>query len=568
MIYDFKPNPNATVAETIKDFFNYLDADNYKPTDKGCNAIYDEWMRNKVSRFDKAFKDIEGYDPEAHAIILDTKYYRKTNPSAIMSFFCGYVESYIYPCKELVYDGKTLYEWRSLRDDLSVLLSRLNRVRKYVNPHMYEGIVNEYNATDKYMGFPRYDSDEVKLKRNEIDFCELMKCYTSQFINDNCAERINALFPKAKVVAGATTSRVVRKILTKHFRKSFNDIPEFESKYAKYSDAINPIEIPRKTIISWHIMDFFTMSFGVNWTSCMTPDKGNKHEYTGHTAGYHGCYSSGTESYGLDNVSLVVYTVKSDAQKPYWNLPKIDRQMFHISDNRNTIIQGRYYPYDQGDAGNNADYKEYEPNRLIIQSIVSKAYGLNNLWKNKQDTDNCCDFIDESYGTHYRDYENYSNCNVSFQPETHEYLTIGHDPICPSCGIEHDDNDWCTCYSCRNDKVCANCREHHDTDDMYSIDGEYYCENYSFFCNYDGQREVGERYMYIRDYGNVCEDGFNALIAEGSIHQDAWNEAWFYGECYYTATNNETGEVYFFNSTRHRANWMRDHSDISVTVND
>lgn len=564
MSYDFTPSPNATIAETIRDFFNYL-SPNYKATIEGCTAIEDEWQRNK-KRFDDLFKDTEGYDPEAHAIVIDTKFYRKINAGAISKFF-EFVSYCIPPYKDAYYDGKTVDEWENKCNSLDVLLRNLRRVRKYINPHAYTEVYEEYKSVEKYVNYDRYDPESVKLRNREISFCEYMKGYKLQFVDDMCKEKLDDLFPEAKVAVGTKTSKVVRKILTKYFRYKFVENEHFESEYAKYADAINPIEIPRKTIISWHIMDYLTASFGVSWTSCMTPDKDNKHNYFGRTADYRGCYSSGTLSYGLDDVTLVLYTVSSDAQKPYWNLPKIDRQLFHISKGGTTIIQGRHYPYDQTDAGNSMDYEEYKPNRLLIQSIVSKAYGFDNLWKNKRGTDYCEEFIEYSHGTHYCDYSCYDNCNVSYLPNTRQLISIGHDPICPSCGEEHDEKEWCTCEDCREGEVCVKCGRRHRRDDMRLIDGDYYCDDCAFYCNHHGEYEIGDS-TYIDGYGNVCEDGFNSLLSAGKIHKDAYTGDWFYkGSGCYTLTIDDTGEFLFFLNSYHRMRWRESHRDVSVTIN-
>lgn len=566
MSYNFAPKPDATIAETIKDFFNYLDK-RYKAKDEGCKAIESEWMLNKAKRFDELFKNIEGYDSEAHAIVINTNFYRKTNRDVVNYFFDCYVRLKVSPIKLMYYDGKTVEEWNKIFEYFDNLLYKLKRVKKYVNPHAFTGVYEEYKKSKNYASADSYDPEDYALFKREMKFCDIMRYYYSQFIDDECAKKINDLFPEAKAVSGTKTSKVARKILTKYFRGDFKNADKFESEYAKYSDAINPIAIPRKTIISWHIMDFLTSSFGVNWTSCMSPDKNNLHEYSGRTAGYRGCYSSGTLSYGLDDSTIILYTVNSDAKKPYWNLPKIDRQLFHISENGTSIIQGRYYPYDQGDAGNNASYEEYEPNRLLIQSIISKAYGFNNIWKNKRGTSDCSCYSD-SYGTHYRDYLSYNNCNISYLPNTPiETIYIGHDPICPSCGKEHYEGEWCTCDSCRNMQVCAACGEVHHINEMLEIGGQYYCDNCSFYCSWHEDREIGNYYQHVLNYGDVCEEGFNELVHNELIHKDSYTDDWFYGRHRYSLTVNETGEILFFYDSYNRTNWIRNNSNISVTVN-
>ena len=136
---------------------------------------------------------------------------------------------------------------------------------------------------------------------------------------------------------------------------------------------------------------------------------------------------------------------------------RVQRQMFHIDfSTGKLIVQGRLYPSDQCDAD---DFDEetmkgmYGQWRAIVQSVVAQAFDIPNLWINKKGTSACSNVI-KSYGTHYRDYNYYSNCNVSRHESLgDEEITIevGHNPICPTCGDEHYTEAWVYCDKCRDD---------------------------------------------------------------------------------------------------------------------
>ena len=289
-------------------------------------------------------------------------------------------------------------------------------------------------------------------------------------------------------------SRVVNKLLT---YVGYNKLPDYNREFAKYADALNPLQITRHTVLSVNPLDYLTMSFGNSWASCHTIDKENKRDMPN---SYEGMYSSGTVSYMLDAPSMVFYTVDASYNgNDFWNEPKINRQMFHWGEEK--LIQGRLYPQDND--GNNSAYTPY---REIVQSIMSELFGFPNLWTVGKGTSASGGYVC-SEGTHYRDYDNYDNCTLSrIKGSTNEEcITVGHDPICIKCGKEHDKQDNISC--CGNEYFCTHCGcVIEDEEDVVWINDEPYCEDCTYRCERcDTYYVIGDS-TETRDCWNVCPE--------------------------------------------------------------
>jgi hypothetical protein len=246
------------------------------------------------------------------------------------------------------------------------------------------------------------------------------------------------------------------------------------------------------------------MSFGNSWASCHTIDKQNKREMPND---YSGCYSSGTLSYMLDGSSFVYYTVDKDYNGSELELQdKINRNMFHIGEDK--LIQARVYP--QTTDGETGIYRQI---REIAQKVISDCLGVPNMWVNRKGASECKSVID-SYGTHYRDYLHFSDCNVSYLKGDDNLLNdnvieVGHDPICPNCGDYHSTEECIECEGCYEDEIeCADCGSYHSRSEMREIDGEWYCNDCVFYCDYHDEYEHGS-YTYVENYGRVCGSGLD-----------------------------------------------------------
>ena len=273
----------------------------------------------------------------------------------------------------------------------------------------------------------------------------------------------------------------------------------FDQKYTELADAISPLKITRYTLISINPIDFWTMSFGDSWSSCHTINKEGVGDLGYNGDNYSGCYSSGTESYMLDETSLVFYTVDKTYDGIDFELQgKHNRCMFHIGEDK--IVQGRVYPQ-----GNDGATDLYRNIREIMQKVWADAADIPNLWKNVKGTSECDD-VTRHIGTHYRDVLNYDDCNVSYHGEKNfKKIVIGHNPICPCCGEEHYKQDAIECEDCFEERhECADCGYSYDEENMHEINGEWYCEDCCFYCEYHEEWETGE-HRFVNNYdGYVC----------------------------------------------------------------
>ncbi len=358
-----------------------------------------------------------------------------------------------------------------------------------------------------------------------LDFVHVTDVITGvgQFISKEEADLVNEHLP-IKVAEGQKRSRVVNKICK---YMGIDKWREYNQRFARYSDSVNPLKIKRHTILSCHPVDYYTMSFGNSWASCHTIDK------KGRRCGeqdYEGCYSAGTESYMMDESSVVFYTVDSRYQGNSYELcDKVNRNMFHIG--KDKIIQGRVYP--QSNDGDNGIYTDF---RNIVQKIVADCLNVPNLWELKRGMDVCME-MSESTGSHYKDYLNFDCCNVSFlkgnegEIDDENAIFIGHATICPNCGQIHYDKECISCCGYIEDHVCEDCGYEISEEDAIIINGEYYCQDCVTYCEYHEGYEPSYNTDFTRvyGYGIVCDD---ALEEDGSFLFDYYEQEYFYEKAY------------------------------------
>ena len=513
---------NYTLSVLEKDalrnqIITLLEEYDYDPTEKGVNAILDEWIANK-GWIINLFKQHPNYNGK-YQITFDSDYQRNCNTQALCDFGYWLEEKSRNVLKEIVIGKFSYIEVYRIYNKLELVL----RYAGCICDHGYNAIISgktvkelkeernkwyeKYkvysNSDDIYIDDDvAYSMESYGMKCGLYRISRIIRNYQHSIADEDFAEKINKCFPKVKAVAGQKVSRIINKICK---LTGIDKEPDFNREFAKYSDAINPLAIKRHTVISCHPVDYLTMSFGNSWASCHTIDKHNKR---GMPNNYSGCYSSGTESYMLDGSSFVFYTVdKSYDGNEYELQDKISRNMFHIGEDK--LVQARVYP--QTTDGESGIYKQI---REITQKVVADCLGVPNMWTNVKGTSECEEVI-ISKGTHYIDYENFSDCNVSYLKDENsekntDYITVGHDPICPCCGKEHDYKEAIECEACYEEYTCEHCGASHDRSEMHEINGSWYCANCCFYCEYHGE---WERYpddsIYVRNYGRVCDNALN-----------------------------------------------------------
>ena len=455
--YHLSDEERKNLRDEITTLLNTYD---YHPTDKGIDAIIDEWSINKASLI-RLFQNHPNYNGK-YQITFDTDFEREIDKDKANDFYKWalktYVKSHDYvidgvPCKEARRKRKICNNICDYIREIMDLLNDDEEEKNYelvvIDGHTFDFFEDEYRRYDQIVD--KYHSEPIRTvgdyvltnsdwqKYDWFDDIYRYTRYNSPFINDEFADAINRRFP-IKAVSGQKLSRVINKLC--HYLGIDKD-KDYNKEFAKFSDAVNPLTIKRHTVISVHPVDYLTMSFGNSWSSCHTIDKKNIRCMDN---SYYGMYSGGTMSYMLDETSVVFYTVDGKYDGNELELePKINRNMFHIGEEK--LIQGRVYPQTNDDK--NSIYEQF---RNIMQKVIADCMGKPNMWKLKRGTVACEDVI-ESKGVHYRDYENFEDCNVSYlklDDDTYNEnrITVGHEQICPCCGEVHTREKCIECDYC------------------------------------------------------------------------------------------------------------------------
>lgn len=352
-------------------------------------------------------------------------------------------------------------------------------------------------------------------------------------ISEDEACAINSVGYYREIKAGMKRSRVINaiykdypvngdkkidatKFVDEHEEGS-RDYQSYNKLFAKVADDTNPLKIKRITVLSANICDFLLMSNGNSWSSC---------HFINSSGAYRGCYKAGTFSYSNDGTSMCFYTLPETYEGNRWYMEKkITRQLFFYENG--LLLQSRLYP-----KGGDASGESYGDYRAVVQDIIAKCIEKPNLWKRVDD--DWYNYIDTHGNTfHYRDYEEYPDeCvftyNKEMESKTTYGLHIGGDSYCVDCGDMMDSYDDSAeelqCCDCLNNRsYCYRCGcVIDDDDDAYEIDGEVYCDDCTFYCEYHNEREIaydcyGDSLIVDERIGGhwytMCRDAFDEEVA-------------------------------------------------------
>ncbi len=364
----------------------------------------------------------------------------------------------------------------------------------------------------------------------------IMNDIKEQFFNESMDENIkimNELNPKFHLRNNMKSSKAIGKICKEegwdklHTSRLIPDSltereDDYNYEYAKMCDGINPIKITRHTAISLNPIDYLLMSNGTSWKSCHYIDVFNDNP---------GCYSAGTISYMLDSHSIVFYTVDADYEgEELFFQKKITRQMFGYNDE--VFLQSRMYPQ-ANDTGAEHIYDEY---RAVMQKVIAECLDKPNLWvKSKEDVKEVV--IHGKNAQCYPDWESNksgSHCSISklkMRPKEKALpkIIMGAQARCIECGNLFDIDNSITC--CIG-KVCCRCGYSYNEDDMYFIDGDWYCCDCCYYCEKceeqtaDGTEEV---HMIARHIGRNITEYWCECCRDEYTHQcihcdEIWKE--------------------------------------------
>lgn len=499
--------------------YRYKSDRHYAPTDKGLNALLDVYNKEKGWMY-PYFMSHPNYIGNGK-IAFSSDYHRKVNVSGCQDFMYwisdNLKETYLKKY-EVRRCGMTFAEAENAFNRLDSIVTWMRRIESTklgsgsatcrVNGMFLKEIAIErkrlyfikseiennsvYAGGDHYLPAKKYE-DLRKLQNFISTIHDNPHMFTTAEEVDNLNELTKSL--DLRIVAGQKFSRIVGKFCRK---LGIDKLEDYQQKFAKFGDDINELVIKRHTVISINPIDYLTMSFGNSWSSCHTIDKLNDRNCPNN---YRGMYSGGTLSYMLDGASIVFYTVDKKYDGTDFEFePKVNRCMFHIGEDK--IIQGRVYPQN-----NDGDQTIYNEIRAIMQKTMSEIFNVNNFWIIKQGTSACAE-MSESCGAHYRDYTNFSNCNVSWLKPSEGKLKntnrikIGHSGICLKCGEEHSNCDSIICNDCFNDvKRCPHCGRRVTENDHIEIDGQVYCSTCARYCSHHQRYEIDT--TMVRLYTNA-----------------------------------------------------------------
>lgn len=572
----------------------------------GCKTIVDEWFGNKKPLIDR-FSTLPNWNAEKFYVVFDADYKRGFDSNAIQkfeNFIMDLYEREIFFASECKVFGKTARERQEQYNNM------YEKSRQIINLYQDWAISrtdviagkdyfgwklaklennNDYDAARRLSydnwgsnGIATYDKAQYIVKNGayfpiEVDKTKrkllslfndilLSSEVTTSTLTDEIAEKIKELFP-IRIGGGSTVMKALRRIF---------DLPEFkalrdwkttelvewtdpvtgewrtreknvslETKISELGDAISPMTIKRHTIISLNPIDYLLMSNGHKWRSCHNIEDGE--------------WRTGTLSYMLDKTSVIFYTVDKDYDGTEFEYQtKMQRNVFCISADGNTMIQNRQYP-DGRDGGDMSLASQF---RAVMQKVVSDAFDLPNYWTIKKGKANCREWT-LTYGTHYEDYIQYNDGSVSFRNGyTPSIVSIGHDPIDPDNGEEHSETDDFNGSSGSGDATCAYCDGRYDSyyEDIYCEDnGNHYCcescanNDGVYLCddgywhdsdncyrdNYDDRYYAGEPCVETEDgncyssYDHAYDDGYRETAdgywySECYMFQDSYTDEWYH----------------------------------------
>lgn len=322
---------------------------------------------------------------------------------------------------------------------------------------------------------------------------------------------------------GMKVSRIINAIIEPTINKNNPEMVGFYNKvFARLADSLNPMTITKYTILSVHPADFLTMSNGTGWESCHNLRDGG--------------WRGGCLSYLTDDVSMILYTVTPSYDgNQYFAQEKINRQIYCLgADNR--LLQSRLYPQNESD-----DHCLSDNFRANVQEILSTCLDIPNLWiKSSASPSNF--FIAGNYNKAYEDWDYPENwyVNVSYPKNTNlsDYRTpIGGPGCCLDCGaiMYYADSEEIYCKEC-NGIICCECGcVVFNEDHGHWIDGDFYCEDCVFYCEY---HETYEPIAWQSVYDNyICQEAYDNLYREctccgrdGLESEGIWFDGDFYCE--------------------------------------
>lgn len=363
-----------------------------------------------------------------------------------------------------------------------------------------EEIVLDLPREDKVILFQDYISDAAVFAIKG----RLVKDFLiSQGVDSLYENKVSVPFDKdgIKINAGAKIS--------KSLKFFFDDKLLLDKFQIRLSRMIQDCKISGKMVMSVHPLDFLSSSETAhNWHSCHALD---------------GEYRSGNLSYMQDKHTFMIY-LKADKDQKLPNFPeavpwnsKKWRVLMYISEDEQTIVSGRQYPFSSA----NAFY-------IATKKLIGKFYDLNtfNDWETIPH-DKMYKIMEDGIGAlQYNDCLNSPSyvpvamltekAKLELENDIYERMTIGEAVPCLECGgMNVSLSDDVRCDECGDYTYCEHCGEACQEGELYYLEGELVCE-----CCWE------ENGIYCEG----CEDTFNEFKTE--MFWDEETESYYCEDCY------------------------------------
>lgn len=543
----------------VKVFEEFLKEYGYTTSESALSKIYRTWEVNKANIL-AHFRKHPNWDEENLAIVFkDEEYERTFEADALETFYDWCLIRVNEIEKNHALDLNDMYDDVTRLEKIYNHLYYVGKEVKELNKDYFEGVVlnkeiitvygeyeklkNEYRSLKqgrtKHNGI--YVEDDIYNKtRKFLDAMSyIVRNCRSQFISASDATWISSK-ADISVNEGLKLTKAILKLcktigIDKYVEmKERNNSGEmknygFDYQFQLMADKINPVKYKRITVISVNPLDYWGMSFGYKWASCMTIDKKNIRGITSNH--YSGCYSGGTESYMLDGSTVVYYVIDEDYNgNCYWSQDKMQRVLFMINENGTAILESRVYP-DGRDGGDEGIAGQF---RTVMQKVISDLYDVNNMWTLKKGSYDVSGYT-ASIGSQYTDYTHYDDVNISLQRNVDiPLIRIGHKTICPCCGVEHTYEENILCDDCaesgRDMRTCEECDDDFDMNEANYV----HTSDDRYFCCEDCARNAGYRYC---DQNDEWEDEDLLVYTENDgwcfeedCFKDDYTGDWYYGD--------------------------------------
>ena len=475
-------NVNEIKTEAKEQIIKILNmCDCYKYTDEGIDLWLDTWEKACDSQIENIAEKSPYYDGKCK-IVFPSEYPRDIDLYEINKFAAWLTTEVINSIEPLKINGyrySDVYDIKRFHRQMECLMNFESYMYKFFDKDTVDNLIKGYNSSefikkkDEYISAYNFftNSYEVDYVMDDYYLKEDLKAYygalrladviTShyarrQFLNEDLKNILHNYFPECKFSVGQKLSRAVNQVATKY---GINKCKDWNSAFAKYADAINPLTITKWTVISWHPVDYLTFCFGNSWSTCSNIDKHNVRgvkigasrssvtSYVNEDYVFRGEHAAAALSYMFDKTSFIYYTVNHKYEgNHYEEQDKESRIVFSLNEEMDTLLQSRLYPQCNDDNPNDANYRIP---REIVQKVIADALEVPNLWKVKKGSDACCTYA-QSVGVHYPDYidSRNRNCNISWRGEEPKVINLGSKAICPDCGCVHTHTSSLNCAEC------------------------------------------------------------------------------------------------------------------------